>query len=538
MLKENTWFGFLLFIQAEWVEFGKFVVPQMELLEGSLIISCVLRANYTEVEPCPKRKLVLVDFPVFLSNMANSDHVEHDSKHVKMSGNIPETCVQDPADKVNLSARVDLANIPSFIPSFAAASELVSAPYSCLVMNIHRRHIVLPPMYLNKKKTALREELKAELLKFSPSLQGVPLAFDNIQLLSHHGDLYDDSGYIHMEIQANFIIFQPQAGQRLLGKVNKLGVSHVGCLVHGCFNASIPKPNLVSVDTWRDAGPKIGAELEFEVNALDADTAGVLLIRGRLNRTKVQELLAIAENPDLGITVDQDELESTEPATEPATEPSEESIVEDSNKKTKKKKKDKMKEVKEEVAASPSWQDDVHAALDLNGTEIDATGEKRKKKKKKDKIKEEEKEEVAASPSRQDDVHAALDLNGTEIDASGEKRKKKKKKDKIKEEKEDDELMLTPCQGDADTTLELNGTESYAYGEKKKKKKKEKRIKEEEEQVQLSSMEIHASDSSGYLSDKPNKKRKHEKESQVVASSSQDAEEPKPKKKKRKSDVA
>lgn len=68
--------------------------------------------------------------------------------------------------------------------------------------------------------------------------------------------------------------------------MNKLGVGHVGCLVHGCFNASIPKPNLVSVETWRVAGPRIGGELEFEVTALDADTAGVLLIRGRLERTR------------------------------------------------------------------------------------------------------------------------------------------------------------------------------------------------------------------------------------------------------------
>lgn len=68
--------------------------------------------------------------------------------------------------------------------------------------------------------------------------------------------------------------------------MNKLGVSHVGCLVHGCFNASLPKPDLVSVETWRDAGPRIGAELEFEVTALDADTVGVLLIRGRLGRTR------------------------------------------------------------------------------------------------------------------------------------------------------------------------------------------------------------------------------------------------------------
>lgn len=70
------------------------------------------------------------------------------------------------------------------------------------------------------------------------------------------------------------------------GKVNKLGLGHVGCLVHGCFNASIPRPNLVSMETWRDAGPRIGTELEFTVKALDADAAGVLLIRGQLDRTR------------------------------------------------------------------------------------------------------------------------------------------------------------------------------------------------------------------------------------------------------------
>lgn len=146
------------------------------------------------------------------------------------------------------------------------------------------------------------------------------MAYDNIRIVGRHGDIYDDSGYIHMDIEANFILFQPEKGQKLLvrftfaalcrcfyperltvllrfltllllcfcsqGKVNKLGVSHVGCLVHGCFNASIPKPNLVSVETWRDAGPRIGTDLEFEVTALDADTVGVLLIRGRLDRTR------------------------------------------------------------------------------------------------------------------------------------------------------------------------------------------------------------------------------------------------------------
>ncbi|XP_026157006.1 DNA-directed RNA polymerase I subunit RPA43 [Mastacembelus armatus] len=371
--------------------------------------------------------------------MANLEHAEDDPKHVKVSGEIPETRTEVRSAEVSIASGA----VPCTIPSFAAASALLSAPYSCLVMNTHRRHVALPPMYLNKKKTGIRGELEAELLRFSQSLKGVPLAYDNIRILGQQGDIYNDSGYIHMDIEANFILFQPKKGQKLLGKVNKVGVSHVGCLVHGCFNASIPKPNLVTIETWRDAGPRIGAELEFEVTALDADTAGVLLIRGRLDRTRVQELMAIGESSESNIPTDQPDAPDTEHIPE---------TTEESSDKTPKK----------------------------------------KKKKKKDKVKEEERE-AELTPSCQQDGNTAVELNGT-ID-------------------------------------EVNANES---GEKKKKKKKEKHLKEEE--VELSIMEVHGSDSSGYISEKPSKKRKHESGSDVTSGFCEAPKPPKSKKK-RKSDV-
>ncbi|XP_069550859.1 DNA-directed RNA polymerase I subunit RPA43 [Brachyistius frenatus] len=377
--------------------------------------------------------------------MANLEHAEDDSKHVKMSGRIPATCTPVQPDEVSPVPDKDAGVVSCAIPSFAAASELLSAPYSCLVMNTHRRHIALPPVYLNKRRTGLQEELEAELLKFSQSLNGVPLAYDNIRIVGQHGNIHDDSGYIHMDIQANFIVFQPKKGQKLLGKVNKLGVSHVGCLVHGCFNASIPKPNLVTVETWRDAGPRIGAELEFEVTALDADTAGVLLIRGRLDRTRVQELLAMGESAEFSVPADQPEPQYAEPTTEPTQE----------------------------------------------------------------------------SP---DDTP-----------------KKKKKKVKVKEEETEEDISSKQCQHDSSATLQLNGTTDEANGgeageKKKKKKKKEKCLKEEEEQVELSRMEIHGSNSSGYLSDKPSNKRKHEIGDDITSCFSEDTE-PRKSKKKRKGDI-
>lgn len=107
--------------------------------------------------------------PVFLNSMANLEHAEEDPKQVKMSG---EVSAINATEQLALVSSVpgrdaDVVPVPCSIPSFAAASELLSAPYSCLVMNTHRRHISLPPMYLNKKKTGIQEELQAELLKFS-----------------------------------------------------------------------------------------------------------------------------------------------------------------------------------------------------------------------------------------------------------------------------------------------------------------------------------------------------------------------------------
>lgn len=41
------------------------------------------------------------------------------------------------------------------------------------------------------------------------------MAYDNIRIVRHLGDIYDDSGYVHVDVEASFIVFQPQKGQKL-----------------------------------------------------------------------------------------------------------------------------------------------------------------------------------------------------------------------------------------------------------------------------------------------------------------------------------
>ncbi|OPJ81903.1 DNA-directed RNA polymerase I subunit RPA43 [Patagioenas fasciata monilis] len=150
------------------------------------------------------------------------------------------------------------------------------------------RHVALAPRYLGRKRSGIRAQLDTELLRYSESFQGVPVAYDNIKVLGELGDIYDDQGFVHLNIEADFVIFSPKKGKKLVGVVNKVAPSHIGCLIHGCFNASIPKPEQMSIIQWQELGLKIGDELKFRVLHLESDAAGVFFIRGELTKSSLR----------------------------------------------------------------------------------------------------------------------------------------------------------------------------------------------------------------------------------------------------------
>ncbi|XP_019631868.1 PREDICTED: DNA-directed RNA polymerase I subunit RPA43-like [Branchiostoma belcheri] len=192
------------------------------------------------------------------------------------------------------------------LSSFEEASHLVDEPDSCLEIVRCREHIPLPPQYLGRLRTGVQEVLGSELKMYSARLKGVPVSYSNISLVQTGGNILDDQPYIHLDVETDFIVFRPKVGSTLVGKVNKLGKGHVGCLVHNYFNASIPRPR-GTVNGWAGSRLAVGDKFNFTVTRIEADYGGVLAITGKIlddtcdSYTDIQPSACLTGTPGKGI---------------------------------------------------------------------------------------------------------------------------------------------------------------------------------------------------------------------------------------------
>ncbi|XP_035866433.1 DNA-directed RNA polymerase I subunit RPA43 isoform X2 [Phyllostomus discolor] len=294
------------------------------------------------------------------------------------------------------------------------------------------------------------------------------------------------------------------------GAVNKVSSSHIGCLVHGCFNASIPKPEHMPAEQWQGLEINVGDELEFEVFRLDSDAAGVFCIRGKLNITSLQaKCSAVSEE---------------------VTEAGPEEVFEKPLKKKKKKKKDPEPDEGAGGTTEPAdfagvpvtEETDPWVNSSVNGF-WDGEPKKKKKKKKKDPEPGEgaggttEPADFAGVPETEEtDPQVNSSVNGL---WDGEPRKKKKKKKKKDPEPSEGAGGTTEPADSAgvpmteETDPQVNSSVNGLWdGEPGKKKKEQHQEDQDQDPV------FPASDSSGYQSDhkKKKKKRKHSEEAEFT----------------------
>jgi DNA-directed RNA polymerase I subunit RPA43 len=119
--------------------------------------------------------------------------------------------------------------------------------FSCLQRKRIRLVISLLPAALADIERAIHISLRQMLLKYSDSLGGVLLAYDNMTVEKETGAvseatcglILNELPHIHFRVIATMLIFSPDPGKKLRGIVNESFPSHIGILAYSFFNAMI-----------------------------------------------------------------------------------------------------------------------------------------------------------------------------------------------------------------------------------------------------------------------------------------------------------
>ena len=99
------------------------------------------------------------------------------------------------------------------------------------------------------------------------------------KVLQRAAVIHDEQSGFHFDVQTDLYLFTPKVGSILLGTVNHIqNTTHVGCLVYGCFNATVLRRSKGS--SKRKNGMERGQSIRFKVVKLEK-VSGVLCILGQ-----------------------------------------------------------------------------------------------------------------------------------------------------------------------------------------------------------------------------------------------------------------
>ena len=120
-------------------------------------------------------------------------------------------------------------------------------------------YVSLAPVYTQNPTAGIKSQhLDPLLMTYFPSVDGVVLSYSNLRLLGKDEDLsvqagetvmakvMYDSPFAYLWIAVDFLVWRPQAGDKVEGWVNLQSPSHIGLLIHDTFNASIKRDAIPS----------------------------------------------------------------------------------------------------------------------------------------------------------------------------------------------------------------------------------------------------------------------------------------------------
>ncbi len=122
-----------------------------------------------------------------------------------------------------------------------------------------KEHLSLLPCYIGNISEGLTDLLNGKIFNYSGLYGGVLLSYSKPKLMQRKGIILDEQPHIHFDMIYTAYIFRPVIGSILCGRVNKVGVDHVGCLLYNCFNVSV---------IWKEHNSQDNFSLSFEDGSL------------------------------------------------------------------------------------------------------------------------------------------------------------------------------------------------------------------------------------------------------------------------------
>ncbi|XP_064482419.1 DNA-directed RNA polymerase I subunit RPA43-like [Ornithodoros turicata] len=166
--------------------------------------------------------------------------------------------------------------------------------YSLVHIQEKAVHVPLPPSYIGSRNRGVRQLLDSWKGQYVQRLHGILLRYERLRFQHRSSAIIDDQPYVHDDVVADFYVFTPEVGSIVRGCINRMTKSHLGCLIHGSINGSIPyNPQLVPY-------LRVGQEVLCKIQLVYMHKNHTLRLGATIDRQCVQLMLesGIACPPD------------------------------------------------------------------------------------------------------------------------------------------------------------------------------------------------------------------------------------------------
>lgn len=140
---------------------------------------------------------------------------------------------------------------------------------SCISMHTSDMHVGFPPWgFANFQETLTNIISRDKIGKYDTKLEGIVLDVRNIKVFGTSYPVQDDDPINHINIKANFYVFQPRIGALIKGVVKHISHGHIAVIIYRVFNVSIR----FNRENVRDS-LQINQQISFRIKKFDLSGA-------------------------------------------------------------------------------------------------------------------------------------------------------------------------------------------------------------------------------------------------------------------------